>query len=49
MSDLSLPTPDSSLLNLHGAELAEHVAVAHLAAVGDRVDLALLGVPSPDL
>ena len=49
MSDLSLPTSDSSLLNLHGTELAEHIAVAHLAAVADRVDLTLLGIPSSNL
>ena len=45
----SLPTHGSSLLNLHRAELAEHIAVGHLTAVADRVDLTLLSVPSPDL
>ena len=49
MIGVSLPTHESSLLNLHRAELAEHIAVAHLTAVADRVDLALLGVPSPNL
>jgi len=39
----------SALLELHRAELAEDVTVAHLTAVADRVDLALFGVPPPDL
>ena len=47
-----LPTLlDSELLDLHSAELAAHVAVAHLAvAVANSVDhLAGLGVPPPNL
>jgi len=49
MIGASLPTHGSSLLNLHRAKLAEHIAIAHLTAVADRVDLTLLGVPSPNL
>ena len=45
----SLPTHGSSFLDLHGAELAEHIAVGHLTAVADRVDLTLLGIPSSNL
>ena len=42
--------PESSLLKLHRAKLATDVTVAHLAvAVADRVGLAGLGVPPPDL